>query len=100
MDEFTSALLLAIDTAQAGHGIRQAQLRKAVEAHGGVAAVKEYLKKRRPSDGFDALAQIGRLDLSMEALAVSKKYHALFTDEEINGCFSLLCGADYYGTIR
>lgn len=98
MDEFTSDLLAAIDTAQTRHNIRQMHLRKMVEAYGGVPAAKEYLKKKRPSDGFDDLKQAGCLNLSMEALIVSKKYHALFTDTEINACFSLLCSADYYGT--
>ena len=62
----------------------------------GVPAAKRYIGTNRASEGFDALARVNRLDLSLEALAISAKFNALFTDEEVNACFALLCGADYY----
>lgn len=101
MDEaLTPALLRAIDRAETECGIHQTRLRKAVEARGGMAAAREYLRKGRASDGFDALAAAGHTELTMEALVVSGQFNALFTDEEVNFCFSLLCGADYFGKIR
>ena len=36
------------------------------------------------------------LELSMEALVTAPAYHGLFTDDEVNACFALLCGADFY----
>lgn len=96
MEEFTAALLKAIQTAQDEYGIRQQRLRQAVQDYGGVPAAKRYIGKNRASEGFDALARVNRLDLSLEALAVSAKFNALFTDEAVNTCFALLCGADYY----
>ena len=96
MEEFTAALLKAIQNAQDEYGIRQQRLRQAVQDYGGIPAAKKYIGKNRASEGFDALASVNRLDLSLEALAVSAKFNALFTDEEVNTSFALLCGADYY----
>lgn len=54
------------------------------------------LSGNRFSDGFAALEQCSRLDLSLEALAVDKRYTALFTDEEANTALSRLLEAGYY----
>lgn len=97
MDEFTAALLRTIQAAQDECGVRQMRLAQAAQEYGGVAAAKNCIRRGRASEGFEALAAAKRLDLSLEALAVSAKYNALFTDEEVNACFALLCGADYYG---
>ena len=53
------------------------------------------LSGTRESDGFSILAQKGRLDLSLEALAVSKKYTELFNDDEANNALSRLLAAGY-----
>jgi hypothetical protein len=53
------------------------------------------LSGNRESDGFNLLAQKGRLDLSLEALAVSKKYTELFNDDEANNALSRLLAAGY-----
>ena len=52
------------------------------------------------ADGFDRLAELGRLALSAEALAVSAKFNACFTDDEVNHCFAQLCAANYFGKAR
>ena len=96
MDSFTAALFQAIEEAETAYGIRQPKLRQTAEKYGGVAAAKYYIDHSRISDGFDALSKKKRLDLSMEALVTSTAWHGLFTDEEVNDCFALLCGADYY----
>lgn len=95
MGDFTAALLAAIEQAQTECGIRQPRLQKSAETYGGVSAAKEYMKHNRASDGFDALAKCGRLELSMEALVVSSAWHSNFTDDEVNFCFSLLCGENF-----
>ena len=38
--------------------------------------------------------------LSAEALAVSAKFNACFTDDEVNHCFAQLCAANYFGKAR
>ena len=96
MIDFTTALCRAIETAQADSGVRQGRLAQNVKTYGGVAAAKDYIRRGRLSDGFEALAKAGRLDLSMEALVTSSKWHDQFTDEEVNACFVLLCGENYF----
>ena len=98
MDEFTTALLRAIQTAQDECGIRQTRLRQSVQDYGGVPAAKRQIRRNCASEGFDALAEAGWLELSLEALTVSATFNALCTDEEVNACFAPLCSADYYGS--
>ena len=54
------------------------------------------LSGHRESDGFSFLADKGRLDLTLEALAVDKRFTALFTDEEANNALTRLLNAGYY----
>ena len=53
------------------------------------------LSGRRESDGFQILADKNHLELSLEALAVSKKFTALFNDEEANNALTRLLSAGY-----
>ena len=53
------------------------------------------LTGNRISDGFNILAAKGRLDLSLEALVIDKRFTALFTDEEANEALSRLLEAGY-----
>ena len=55
-----------------------------------------YLSGNRESDGFAALADAKRLDLSLEALATDKRFTALFTDEEANTALMRLLDAGFY----
>ena len=57
---------------------------------------KRCLSGSRESDGFGTLADLGRLDLSLEALAVKKQFTSLFTDEEANTALDRLLFAGYY----
>ena len=56
---------------------------------------KRCLSGSRESDGFYQLADLGRLDLSLEALAVKKQFTTLFTDEEANTALDRLLFAGY-----
>jgi len=53
------------------------------------------LSGHRESDGFSSLAEQKRLELSLEALAVSKQFTALFSDEEANEALTRLLSAGY-----
>lgn len=48
------------------------------------------LSGSRLSDGFNALREKHRLDLSLEALAVDKRFTTLFSDEEANEALTRL----------
>ena len=54
------------------------------------------LSGSRLSDGFNLLAAKGRLDLSLEALAVDKRFTQLFTDEEANNALTRLLSAGHF----
>ena len=58
-------------------------------------AAHRCLTGHRESDGFFPLADKGRLDLSLEALAVKKQFTALFSDEEVNNALTRLLEAGY-----
>ena len=53
------------------------------------------LSGHRESDGFNLLAQKGQLSLSLEALAIDKRFTSLFTDEEANNALNRLLDAGY-----
>ena len=56
---------------------------------------KRILSGSRLSDGFNDLAAKNMLKLSLEALAVDKRFTSLFTDEEANEALSRLLDAGY-----
>ena len=60
-----------------------------------IKGAKRILSGTRLSDGFSLLAQKGALKLSLEALAVDKRFTSLFTDEEANEALQRLLEADY-----
>jgi len=60
-----------------------------------LASAKRILSGHRESDGFSQLAPKGRLDLSVEALAVKKQFTGLFTDEEANNALDRLLSSGY-----
>ena len=56
-----------------------------------------FLSGTRESDGFGILADKRHLELSLEALAIDKRFTGLFTDEEANNALQRLLAAGYYG---
>lgn len=54
------------------------------------------LSGHRESDGFQILCDKKRLDLTLEALAVDKRFTALFSDDEANNALNRLVNAGYY----
>ena len=61
-----------------------------------LAAAKRCLGGHRESDGFFRLADMGKLELSLEALAVNKQFTGLFSDEEANNALTRLLDAGYF----
>lgn len=52
--------------------------------NGGLATAKTLINAAKPSDGYTALYERGRLDLTVEAVVVENpKWYPLFTEEEI-----------------
>ena len=68
-------------------------LQKVVD-HGGIEAARMLIHADTVSDGYTALWERGRLDLTVEAMIVeSPKFHSLFTEDEMGICSRRL--ADY-----
>ena len=59
-------------------------------------SAKRVLSGNRLSDGFNELKAKNQLKLSLEALAVDKRFTSLFTDEEANEALSRLLEAGFY----
>lgn len=60
-----------------------------------MAAAHRCLTGHRESDGFWALADKNRLDLTLEAMAVKKQFTGLFSDEEANTALMRLMDSGY-----
>lgn len=54
-----------------------------VAEHGGVETARILINANKPSDGYIALWEKGRLDITVEALVQHPKWASLFTAEEI-----------------
>lgn len=66
-----------------------------LDAGEAMKAAHRCLSGHRESDGFSILADKKHLELTLEALAVDKRFTALFTDEEANTALVRLLNAGY-----
>lgn len=66
-----------------------------VAAEEALKTARRCLSGSRLSDGFTQLQGCGRLDLSLEALVIDKRFTQLFTDEEANEALTRLLEAGY-----
>ena len=66
-----------------------------IEPETALKNAKRTLSGSRLSEGFDSLALKSRLDLTLEALVIDKRFTALFTDEEANTALQRLLEAGY-----
>lgn len=90
-EKFIAAWLAARQQAQA-LGIRL----RPVEKEDLLASAHRQLTGNRCSEGFGQLETKGRLDLSLEALAVDKRFTGLFSDEEANQALTRLLETGYF----
>lgn len=54
-----------------------------LDENGGLETAKILLNSEEPSDGYTALWERGRLDLTVEALVLEPVWEPLFTEEEL-----------------
>lgn len=94
--KFDEELIRKCDIAEKEYGCKLTRFLQNVNKFGGVKTAKEIIRKGRVSDEFDKLQQAKRIDLTMEAIIIDKKYGELFTDDEVNSCYDLLCEYGYY----
>ena len=79
-DQFRAAIVQLNGACEAVTGRIHTGLRQLIENRGGVGAAEQLLDVRRVSAGFRQLAEIGRLDLTVEALVVDPRSSDLFDD--------------------
>ena len=90
-EKFIAAWLAARQQAQA-LGIRL----RPVEKEDMLASAHRQLTGNRCSEGFGQLETKGRLDLSLEALAVDKRFTGIFSDEEANQALTRMLETVYF----
>jgi len=67
-----------------------------VERSGGLATAKQLINSSKPSQGYAALWELGRLDLTVEALVVeNQQWWPLFSREEIDRARKRLSDYEY-----
>lgn len=66
-----------------------------VAAEEAMKTAHRWLSGHRESDGFSVLADKRHLELSLEALAVDKRFTGLFSDDEANNALTRLLTAGY-----
>lgn len=75
---------------------KMTRLLETIDRFGIVRTAQEIIRKGKTSDCFNKLAEEGHIKLTMEAAIVKEQYAELFTDEEVNYCYDLLCEKGYY----
>jgi hypothetical protein len=89
--------LLESAFAQEMHGIYQRALSEAgykatrflhmLHDHGGLQAARMLIHAATVSEGYSALWERGRLDLTVEAMILDNaRWHPLFSDDELTAC--------------
>ena len=91
-EKFVAAWLEAREKAQR-IGVRL----RPMEAEAALQTAHRCLRGHRESDGFQILSDKKHLELTLEALAVDKRFTGLFSDEEANTALNRLMAAGYYG---
>ncbi|MGL4363111.1 MAG: hypothetical protein ACRCSG_07600 [Cellulosilyticaceae bacterium] len=94
--KFTEELLKRCEEAKKLCGSNPTRFVENVNKFGGVKTAKEILRKGKVSDGFEKLKEEDLLQFTMEALVSDRQYGELFTDEEVNSCYEVLCENGYY----
>jgi hypothetical protein len=81
--EFEAAMRSVYTRAKDEAGYNATQFLRMLTDHGGLATAKRLLANPRVSDGFVALYERKRLDLTVEAQVLNPKFAPLFTAEEL-----------------
>jgi hypothetical protein len=79
---FDAAMVEVYHQAKRQAGYNATYFLRMVSELGGYAAARQLLHSATVSDGFTALWEKGRLDLSVEALVLQERFAELFTEDE------------------
>jgi 5-methylcytosine-specific restriction protein A len=93
-EAFTEFLRQKANEAEA-LGYRPNQFKQMLNAQGGEATVRQLLSKGKPTEGFTRLWELGRLDLTVEALAVESYWRPFIDDALLQQAERLLRQSKY-----
>ena len=100
-NEFHSAMVNIYNMALREVNYNARRFLQMVSEHGGLNTAKRLINSSTVSDGYTALWEKRRLDLTVEALvSETKKYHSLFTPEELAICARRLTDYGYESNSR
>ena len=80
---FHKAMIEVYQQAKDETGYNATYFIRMVSEQGGLRAARQLLSGAKPSDGFTALWERRRLDLSVEATALRDDFASLFTENEL-----------------
>ena len=96
---FHDAMLGIYHRAKCETGYNATYFLQMVNARGGLDAAKRLVATDAPSEGYTKLWELGRLDISVEALIHDNpKWHGLFTRQELNKVRDRLDAYGYFGS--
>ena len=86
-DAFHDAMLTIYLTAKREAGYNATRFLTMLNEHGGVKTARLLLDAPTASEGYTALWQRKRLDLTVEAVILdSTRFHALFSEDQLTTC--------------
>lgn len=94
--KFNDELIKKYEAAQKQCECKVVRFLQTIAKFGGVKTAKEIIRKSRVSDDFETLKEAGLMGLTMEAMVIDVQYGDLFTDDEVNYCYDILCEHGYY----
>ncbi len=84
--EFNAAMNEIYRLAKVEAGYNATVFLSMLAERGPLETARFLIHTSKPSDGFTALWERGRLDLTVEAHVLQDRFHELFTDEERDIC--------------
>lgn len=86
-DAFHDAMLNIYNTAKHEAGYNATRFLSMLNEHGGVKTARRLLDAATVSDGYTALWEHGRLDLTVEAVILENtEFHSLFSERQLQTC--------------
>lgn len=80
--EFHKEMISIYRNAKKECGYNATRFLQMLAAQEGLSVAKSLIHINQPTDGFSTLWELGRLDLTVEALILQPKYQELFSEEE------------------
>ena len=82
---FDQAMFNIYERAKKEAGYNATIFLRMLSDHGGIQTARTLINSAKPSNGYTALYEKGRLDLSVEAMVLENStWHELFTLDELN----------------